>query len=84
MNDSAKAPASFWIGQDPEIEGGFRIIQAEPASSPRRHYKLPNRETAEHFLVSRGSGKIETTKALNEVAGEGRAWLTVRIGLRTN
>lgn len=81
MNDSTTAaPASFWISRDPEIEGGFRIIQAEPASAPRHHYKLPNRETAEHFLVWRGSGEIETTKALNEVEGEGRTWLTVRVG----
>lgn len=81
MSDSVKgASASFWIGQDPEVEGGFRITQAEPASTSRRHYKLPNRETAEHFLVSRGSDEIETTKLLDEVVAGGRSWLTVRVG----
>ena len=83
MSDSKAASASFWIGQDPEVEGGFRIIQADPASTPRRHYKLPDRETAEHFLVSRGSDEIDTTKALDEVAAEGRAWLTVSVRPRT-
>lgn len=70
--------ASFWISRDPEIEGGFRIIQAEPTSAPRHHYKLPSRETAEHFLVARGTDAIDITNALDEVGVEGRAWLTVR------
>jgi len=63
---------AFWISQDPERPGAFRLLATEPAENPRRHV-LPSRESAERFLREQGASESQAHEAVNAAIREGRS-----------